>query len=76
VRRSAGLERILGFAALAFPMAQNAVDDAWVGNQGDDLHQGAAFSDKRVNFKDFIEIVPQFDCGGWLCRAPSLVCSQ
>ena len=54
-RRSAGFERILRFAALAFPMAQDAVDHARFCNKGDDLHPGAAFADKRVNFKDFSE---------------------
>jgi hypothetical protein len=54
-RRSAGFERILRFAALAFPMAQDAVDHPRLCNNGDDLHPGTAFADKRVNFKDFSE---------------------
>ena len=36
-------------------MAQDAVDHARFCNKGDDLHPGAAFADKRVNFKDFSE---------------------
>jgi hypothetical protein len=36
-------------------MAQDAVDHARFCNKGDDLHPGAAFADKRVNFKDLSE---------------------
>ena len=52
-RRSAGFERILGFAAPAFPMAQDAVDDARVRNQGNDAHAGAARAKQRIDFEDF-----------------------
>jgi len=40
-RRRARLEWILRLAALAFPMAQDAVDDAGVGKKGDDAHAAA-----------------------------------
>jgi hypothetical protein len=40
-RRSAGLEWILRFTALAFPMAQDAADDPRLCNKGDNLHAGA-----------------------------------
>ena len=52
-RRSAGFERILRFAAIAFPMAQNAVDDARVGNKRDDLHSGATGAYQWVHLENF-----------------------
>jgi len=51
--RSAGFERILRLAALAFPMAQDAVDDPRVCNKRDDLHAGATGADQGVHFEDF-----------------------
>jgi hypothetical protein len=54
-RRSPGCERILRFTALAFPMAQDAVDDPRVCNKRDDLHAGATGADQRVHFEDFPE---------------------
>jgi len=48
-RRSAGFERILPLAALAFPMAQDAVGDPWICNKRDDLHAGATGADQRVD---------------------------
>jgi hypothetical protein len=53
LRRSPGLERVLRLAALAFPMAQDAVDDPHVCNKRDDLHAGAALAKERVCFEDF-----------------------
>jgi len=84
VRRSAGFERILGFAALAFPMAQDAVDHPRLCNNRDDLHPGAALADQRVNFKGFSEqarpgasgfpgeVGIVLLCAGFGCRTGSL----
>jgi hypothetical protein len=47
----ARLEWVLRLAALAFPMAQDAVDDAGIGNKGDDAHAGAA--SQRVSLENF-----------------------
>ncbi len=52
VRRSAGFERILRPAALAFPMVQDAVDDPRVGNKRDDPHAGATSADQGVHFEN------------------------
>ena len=41
-RRRTRLERVPSLAALALPVAQDAVDDAGVGNQEADAHAGAA----------------------------------
>jgi len=54
-RRSAGFERILRPAALAFPMAQDAAGDPRVCDEGDDPHAGATGADQRVHFEDFSE---------------------
>jgi hypothetical protein len=54
-RRSTGFERILGFAALIFPMTQDAIDDPGICNKGNDPHAGTAFADQRVNLKDLSE---------------------
>ena len=47
-------ERIPGFAALAFPMPQDAVDDAGICNKGDDAHAAAAGAQQRIRFEDFL----------------------
>jgi hypothetical protein len=54
-RRSAGLEWIVRLAALAFPMAQDAIDDPRLCNKGNDLHAGATGANQRVHFEDFPE---------------------
>ena len=83
-RGSAGFEKILGLAALAFPMAQDAVDDPWVCNKRDDLHAGAAGAGQRVHFEDFPDQArpraPRFprEVGivllrVWVCRGTSAV---
>jgi hypothetical protein len=83
-RRSAGFERILGFAALIFPMTQDAIDDPGICNKGNDPHAGVALTDQRGNLKDFSEQArpgaPGFPgeigiallCAGFGCRTGSL----
>jgi hypothetical protein len=51
-RRSTGFERILCLTALAFPMAQDAVDDSRVCNRRDDLHAGATSADQGIHFEN------------------------
>jgi len=51
-RRSARFERILGLAAVAFAMAQDAVDHPRVCNKGDDPHAGATRADQRFGFEN------------------------
>jgi hypothetical protein len=51
-RRRTRRERVPSFAALALPVAQDAVDDAGVGNKGDDAHAGAAGADQRIGFEN------------------------
>jgi len=53
LRRSPGLERVPRPAAPAFAMAQDAVDDARVCNEGDDPHAGAALAKERICLEDF-----------------------
>ena len=53
--RSAGRERILRLAAPALPMPQDAVDDARVRDEGDDLHLGAAATDHGVDLENLRE---------------------
>jgi len=53
--RSARIEWVLRLAAPAFTMAQDAVDDPRVCNEGDDLHACAAGAKQRVCFEDFPE---------------------
>ena len=48
-RGSAGFERILRLATLAFPMAQDAVNDPWIRNKRDDSHAGVTTAEQRVN---------------------------
>jgi hypothetical protein len=50
---SAMCEGALCQAALAFPMAQDAADDPWVCNKGDDLHSGATGADSGGYFEGF-----------------------
>jgi hypothetical protein len=52
-RRRTRLERVPSLAALALPVSQDAVDDAGVGNKGDDAHAGAAGASQRISFEDF-----------------------
>jgi hypothetical protein len=35
-------------------VAQDAVDDAGVGNKGDDVYAGAAGASQRIRFEDFL----------------------
>jgi len=51
--RRAGFERITGLAALAPEMAQNAVHNPGLSNDGDDPQLGAARAQERVDFEDF-----------------------
>ena len=51
-RRRTRLERVPSLAALALPVAQDAVDDAGVGNKGHDAHAGAAGAHQGVGFED------------------------
>jgi len=55
LRRSARIEWVLRLAAPAFTMAQDAVDDPRVCNEGNDLHACAACAKQRVCFEDFPE---------------------
>jgi hypothetical protein len=52
-RRRTRLERVPSLAAIALPVAWDAVDDAGVGNKGDDAHAGAAGASQRIRFQDF-----------------------
>jgi hypothetical protein len=52
-RRSSRLERILRVAALAFPMAQDAIDNARFRDKGTDAHAGTAGAKQRVRLEDF-----------------------
>lgn len=52
-RWGAGFERVARLAGLAFEMAQDAVDDPGLGDEGDDLHLGTAATEQRVNLEDF-----------------------
>ena len=52
--RSARFERVFRPAAIALSMAQDAVDDAGIGNKGDDAHAGAAgAASQRVGLEYF-----------------------
>jgi hypothetical protein len=42
-------------AALAFPVAQDAVCDPRACNKGDDLHPGATGADQRIHYEGFPE---------------------
>ena len=54
LERSARFERVSCPAAIALAVAQDAVDDARVGNKGDDAHAGAAGSASQgVSLEDF-----------------------
>jgi len=50
--RRAGFEGIAGLAALAPEMAQNAVHNPGLSNDGDDPQLGAARAQERVDFED------------------------
>jgi len=50
--RRAGFKGIAGLAAIAPEMAQDAVHDAGLRNDGNHLHRGAARAQQRVGFKN------------------------
>jgi len=50
--RRAGSEGMAGLAAIAPEMAQNALHNPRLGNDGNDLHLGAARTQERVGFKN------------------------
>lgn len=50
--RRAGIEGIAGLAAIAPEMAQNALHNPGLGNDGNDLHLGAARAQEGVGFKN------------------------
>ena len=52
-RRRTRLERVPSLAAVALPVSQDAVDDAGVGNKGEDAHAGAAGAGQGIRFEDF-----------------------
>ena len=55
LRRSARLKRILCFAAIAFTMAQDAIDNARLSNKGDNAHTGAASANEGVNLENLLQ---------------------
>jgi len=54
-RRRARLERILRLAALALAIAQDAVDDRRVGNEGNYAHAGATGAEKGIHFENLLQ---------------------
>jgi len=50
--RRAAFKGIAGLAAMASEMAQDAVHDAGLSDDGNDLHPGAAGAQQRVDFEN------------------------
>jgi hypothetical protein len=52
-RRSPRLKRIPRFAALAFPVPQDAADDPRIRDERDNAHAGATAANEGINLEDF-----------------------
>jgi hypothetical protein len=53
--RTSGVERIAGFAGIAFEVAQDPINNPGLVNERDNLHGGAAGTQQWVHLEDFVQ---------------------